>query len=519
MKNKTIKKLADFTPESLTSHIDSLTKGDDLLLHEEILTSLLVQIKPIDYSLLAFPQLSKMKEQINAIFLNTNHTESESNTMNQLQKQVDKLKLKPKHYIILSIENISKVAEANNWGLCKNNNYIYLFNGEYWKEIDSKTFEQFLGVAAEKMGVAKYDARFYEFRDKLFKQFLSSAYLSRPQFSTNSVCINLGNGTFEISPTSQQLRPFNRNDFMTYQLPFKYDNSADAPLFHSYLNRVLPDKELQNILAEYLGYLFIQPSTLKLEKALLLFGTGANGKSVFFEIVNALLGAENFSSFSMQSLTDVNGYFRAQIANKLVNYASEINGKLQSSILKQLISCEPVEARSPYGTPFTMTKYAKLIFNCNELPKEVEHTNAYFRRFLIIPFKETIPEAEQDKELATKIISNELSGVFNWVLEGLNRLLNQKNFTQSDIVKDMVEQYKKESDSVSLFLEDEQYVSDLVQFTPLKEVYPAYKNYCLDCGYRPVGLKEFSSRLRNRGIPSIRKGYGVVVFIYKESIF
>ncbi len=369
------------------------------------------------------------------------------------------------------------------------------------------------------MGVAKYDARFYEFRDKLFKQFLSSAYLSRPLFSTNSVCINLGNGTFEISPTSQQLRPFNRNDFMTYQLPFKYDNSADAPLFHSYLNRVLPDKELQNILAEYLGYLFIQPSTLKLEKALLLFGTGANGKSVFFEIVNALLGAENFSSFSMQSLTDVNGYFRAQIANKLVNYASEINGKLQSSILKQLISCEPVEARSPYGTPFTMTKYAKLIFNCNELPKEVEHTNAYFRRFLIIPFKETIPEAEQDKELATKIISNELSGVFNWVLEGLNRLLDQKNFTQSDIVKDMVEQYKKESDSVSLFLEDEEYKSDLVKFSTLKAVQSDYKNYCLECGYRPVGRKEFTSRLRNRGIPTERKSSGTVVYIYKDSIF
>lgn len=517
--NRISKKLADFTPESLTSHIDSLTKGDDLLQHEEILTSLLEQIKPIDYGLLAFPQLKRVKEQIEEIFLNTNRTESETNTMKELQKQVDKLKLKPKHYIILSIENISKVAEANNWGLCKFNNCIYLFNGEYWKEIDSKTFEQFLGVAAEKMGVAKYDARYYEFRDKLFKQFLSSAYLNKTISGNTSVCINLKNGTFEISSDSQHLRPFNRNDFMTYQLPFKHDVTADAPLFHAYLNRVLPDVELQNILAEYLSYLFIQPSTLKLEKALLLFGTGANGKSVFFEIVNALLGPENFCSFTMQSLTDVNGYYRAQIANKLVNYASEINGKLQSSILKQLISCEPVEARSPYGTPFTMTKYAKLIFNCNELPKEVEHTNAYFRRFLIIPFKETIPEAEQDKELATKIISNELSGVFNWVLKGLNRLLEQKNFTQSDIVKDMVEQYKKESDSVSLFLEDEEYKSDLVKFSTLKEVQSDYKNYCLECGYRPVGRKEFTSRLRNRGIPTERKSSGTVVYIFKESIF
>ncbi|OGV31935.1 MAG: hypothetical protein A3E88_07330 [Legionellales bacterium RIFCSPHIGHO2_12_FULL_35_11] len=45
---------------------------------------------------------------------------------------------------------------------------------------------------------------------------------------------------------------------------------------------------------------------------------------------------------------------------------------------------------------------------------------AYFRRFLIIPFQVTIPEAEQDKQLAQKIIKSELSGVFNWVLQGLD---------------------------------------------------------------------------------------------------
>ena len=154
---------------------------------------------------------------------------------------------------------------------------------------------------------------------------------------------------------------------------------------------------------------------------MLLYGTGANGKSVFFEVVNALLGSNNVSSYSLQSLTNENGYYRAMIANKLVNYASEINGKLETAIFKQLVSGEPVEARLPYGEPMTITNYAKLIFNCNELPKDVEQSNAYFRRFLIIPFDTTIPEQQQDKELSKKIISSELSGVFNWVLQGLNR--------------------------------------------------------------------------------------------------
>ena len=173
-------------------------------------------------------------------------------------------------------------------------------------------------------------------------------------------------------------------------------------MFEAYLNKVLPGDEgvkKQMILAEYLGYLFIKTETLKLEQVLLLYGTGANGKSVFFDIVNALLGSENVSSYSLQNLTDDKcGYFRAMLANKLVNYTSEINGKLETAIFKQLVSGEPVEARLPYGEPFTLTNYAKLIFNCNELPKDVEQSTAYFRRFLIIPFDVTIPEAEQDKE-------------------------------------------------------------------------------------------------------------------------
>ena len=77
-----------------------------------------------------------------------------------------------------------------------------------------------------------------------------------------------------------------------------------------------------------------------------------------------------------------------------------------------------------------MVNYAKLIFNCDSLPSEVEQTLGFYRRWLIIYFDQIIPEKEQDKQLAKKIIESELSGVFNWVLEGLERLLEQKNACQ-----------------------------------------------------------------------------------------
>jgi putative DNA primase/helicase len=190
------------------------------------------------------------------------------------------------------------------------------------------------------------------------------------------------------------------------------------------------------------------------------------------------------------------GYFRAKLANKLVNYASEINGNLEASIFKQLVSGEPVEARLPYGQPFILKHYAKLIFNCNDLPKDVEHTPAYFRRFLIIPFDVTIPPEEQDKNLHTKIIEKELSGVFNWVLQGLSRLLEQKKFSDCKAAQQAVEQYKIESNSVQMFLNDNQYQRSSANYMLIKNLYQEYRAFCIDDGMTPFKKTNFIKQLR-----------------------
>lgn len=478
-------------PATILNHVEQLKGKSETTPHAEILSQLIEQFEQLDFEVLAFPQVKKLREQLEQL-------PNESERAKDIRKQLDKIKVNTKHYRILSIRNVSKIATKNRWGLCKNHNFIYLYNSTFWAEIDKDEFQKFLGEAAEKMGVRWDNAQDYQFREHLFKQFLATEHLSNPPGDQNKVLINLINGTFEISPHGTKLRPFDRADFITYQLPFEYNPQAKAPLFESYLNKVLPDIERQRVLAEYLGFVFIKhgSNALKEEKALILYGTGANGKSVFFEVVNALLGNDNVSSYSLQSLTNDNGYFRAKLANKLVNYASEINGKLEASIFKQLVSGEPVEARLPYGQPFTLKQYAKLIFNCNELPKDVEHTNAYFRRFLIIPFDVTIPPQEQDKTLHTKIIEKELSGVFNWVLKGLNRLLEQKKFSDCEAAQRAIEQYKAESNSVQMFLNENEYKGSPTNYKLIKDLYPEYRAYCIDDGMTPFKKSNFIKQLR-----------------------
>jgi putative DNA primase/helicase len=478
-------------PNTIMQHVKKLIEKEEIK-HTTILSKLLKEFKPIDFEKIANPSVH------------------------------DNFKLSNKHYSIISIDTVLKIAKSNNWGLCKNHSFIYIYNGSYWNEIDKEAFQKFLGNASEIMGVPLFSAKYYKFKKELYEQFLATAYLEAKPTSADNVLINLKNGTFEINTKGTQLRPYNSNDFITYQLPFEYNPEAQAPLFKAYLNEVLPDIERQNVLAEYIGFVFIKHNSnrLKEEKALILYGTGANGKSVFFEVISALLGDENISNYSLQSLTNENGYFRAKLANKLVNYASEINGKLESSIFKQLVSGEPVEARLPYGEPFTLKQYAKLIFNCNELPKEVEQTNAYFRRFLIIPFDVTIPPEKQDKNLHNKIIEKELSGVFNWVLEGLNRLLAQKGFSNCSAAEEAVADYKKQSDSVKMFIDENDYTISPNEYTLIKEIYPRYRQYCSEDGYRPVSKVNFSKRLKNLNIIVERvAGNKLAAFITNEILY
>ncbi|XWW47898.1 DNA primase [Fibrella sp. USSR17] len=450
--------------------------------HEKIIADLLEQIHKVDFRALA-----------------------------GFEPDDEDAKLKKPHYLIITVEQVLELAQRNRWNMCRREGFFYSYNGAYWKPFDKDDLRAFLRQAAERFGVDKFDARYVEFSKSLFDQFTETAYLPAPEADRDTTKINLQNGTYEISTTKQYLRAPNAADFLTHQLPFAYDPEASAPLFNAFLDRVQPDADCQKLLAEYLGYVFISPSTLKLEKTLLLYGSGANGKSVFFEIVTALLGKENVSHYSLQSLTNEPAYCRAHLATKLVNYASEINGKLEADTFKQMVSGEPVEARLPYGQPFILTNYAKLIFNCNELPADVEHTPAYFRRFLIVPFGVTIPDHEQDKQLAHKIINTELSGVFNWVLAGLQRLLAQGRFTDCQAVNDQLEAYKKQSDTVRVFLDEQGYqVSE--HYTPLKDLYRDYKSYCIENGYRQVNNRNFQKRLNASGIQTTRTRFGFAAY-------
>ena len=404
------------------------------------------------------------------------------------------VRIREKHCQVAVVKVLLDIARKRKWNLRKQHDYVYVYNGAYWKQHNKDDIRRFLSDAAIRMGMPEYDVRAYNFVDGLLKQFLSDAHLPAPDPDEKKVLINLQNGTFEFTAGAWKYKEFDPNDFLTYQLPFSYDPDAVCPLFDSYLLKVLPDECSRMVLQEFAGYIFTK---LNLEKCMVLTGGGRNGKSVYFNILNALIGKENTLNFSMSSFSKETSL--AKLTNVLLNYSSETGFNLSPEIFKALVSGEPVQARELFGKPFNLYNKVKFIMNCNVLPRETENTLAYFRRYLIVPFEVTITEEEKDINLADKIIATELPGVFNWLLVGLERIVKQQDFTYCAKAEKALADFKMKSDTVKLFLDEFHYRPSTKNKLALQHLYANYEQFCAADKLKPMGKTSFSQELEKKG--------------------
>lgn len=149
--------------------------------------------------------------------------------------------------------------------------------------------------------------------------------------------------------------------------------------------------------------------------------------------------------------------------------------------------------------------------NANELGKEVEITDGFFRRYLIFPFNVKISVERQDKELASTIIKSELSGILNWVIEGLQRLVFQQRFTETVEMTEALKQYIEDSDSVRQFVLDQNFSQSERPYA-LKGLYRKYAEYCESLGYKPVNATNLRRRMQGNGFVVKRMSIGWVIY-------
>ena len=381
---------------------------------------------------------------------------------------------------------------------------VYHFKLTHWQELDCQEFFDFVRQCCEAMNLPDSMMTNASFMNVVFEDVaLYISHVCRQREVENEVWVNFKNGTLRIlRDGTTLLLPHSREDFFRYVLPYSYDPEAQCPLWHKFLDEVLPDQTVQDVMAEGIG-LCLAPG-VKSEKMLVFFGLGSNGKSVVLDVIESLFGSPNVSSVSLKDLTE-DKRMLPEIEHKLVNISTEGDHELNASTLKALVSGEPVTAYELYRGPRPMRRYARLITSFNVLPR-AEATHGFYRRFQIIPFDITIDEKKADVNLASKL-KQELPGILNWVLEGLRRYLGSFRFSESKACEDALYHYRLNSNSVMLFVDEacEPNGEILPIETNGTQLYNAYKRFCNDLLLHPLGRIKFYEQLVSLGIKRIDK--------------
>lgn len=376
----------------------------------------------------------------------------------------------------------------------KSEQTVYVYVGTHWVKYDIQLFHDNLKQMAINMGMEEkyYTDELYMHKFYTRTLFMLKSKHSASLFATKTF-INLMNGTLVIDDSGNAtLQPHDPNDFIEYVLNYNYDTEAQCPMFEQYLNKVLPDSDVQKVVQQFAGYCFSRH--LRLEKILMLCGKGSNGKSVLIDILTGLFGQRNVSSVMLSEFD--NDQKLATMDGKMVNMSSETGKKFHPEIVKTLASGEPILVKVVYRKPYQMTTYGKLIASFNKLPSP-EDTWAFFRRLLKIDFKVTISGQEQDKNLAQKICQQELSGVLNWALDGLRQLICNGDFTDSKVINDSIEEYKNQADTVVLFAACHCAKSDREE-TKGVDILAKYRQFCMQEEFpkwRVLGRTMFYERL------------------------
>jgi len=317
------------------------------------------------------------------------------------------------------------------------------------------------------------------------------------QMDADGFLLNVLNGTVDLR--TGQLRPHDRRDTITKLAPVVFDPQADCPTFLGFLERVLPDPDVRAFVRRFTGYGMTGDTS---EQCLaFLHGGGANGKSTLLTILQAMLG--DYARQTAPELLVSRGGDRhpTELADlfgaRFVASVEVDEGKrLAETLVKQMTGGDRMKARFMRQDFFEWTPTHKLFLAANHRP-EIRGTDyAIWRRIHLVPFTVTIPPAERDGKLPTKLLA-ELPGILNWAIAGcLDWQRNGLGVPQA--VRDATDAYRAEQDILADFLA-ERCVIDPQAWAEAGSLYKAYTEWCDAGGLKPVTGTAFGTRLSERG--------------------
>lgn len=322
-------------------------------------------------------------------------------------------------------------------------------------------------------------------------------------FDANDWLLTCANGTIDLRTGT--LKPHDRADMLTKAIDVHYSEQAACPQFLTFLDRIFANNaRLIAYVQRMIGYML--SGSTGAQCMFIAHGTGANGKSVLIEVIRALLGdyARNAdpSTFMMQQSDRIRSDIARLAGVRFVSSVELDEGRrLSEALVKQVTGGDTLTARFLHKDEFEFMPRFKLLLATNHKPIIRGTDYAIWRRIRMLPFTVTIPEAERDPQLASKLKA-ELPGILAWAVRGCLDW-QRDGLQEPDEVKAATNDYRSEMDVIGQFLDETCTIQPRARVL-CAALYSAYAKWCEDGGERPINQRRFGAQMTERGFDRVR---------------
>ena len=306
-----------------------------------------------------------------------------------------------------------------------------------------------------------------------------TTFIDRDEINNEVNKIPVENGILDLETLG--IIPHNPKYFFTYKLPVNYNSDAECPKFLEWLKNRVVEKEGDewkiDTIQEFFGYCLLKD--IRFQMALMLRGKENTGKSTLLSILSTMLGERNIKTMSLQHITK-NTFASAYLQNILANICPDLDASGLKNVGKFLsMTGDKYGGGAKKNHPeITFKNMCKLIFSCNKLPRTPRKGLEFYRRWIYIEFNKVLTPEEIKPNLEEELVE-EIDGIFKWSVDGLERLLKNKGFSNYPFTKhDIKKLWEKHSNSIDAFIEEEIILTDEYSSLTKREVWSKYKDYC-----------------------------------------
>lgn len=326
--------------------------------------------------------------------------------------------------------------------------------------------------------------------------------------------LNTPVGTYDLRKGADVVYPHKTEDYIT-KVTAVSPSDEGMELWEAMLDVVFcGDQDLKRYVQQLAGFAAI--GGVFAENLIIAYGEGRNGKSTLFNVIARVLGSYS-GSLSADVLTNLCRRNikpeLAELRGKRLVIASELeegNG-LNTAVLKQLCSTDPIYAEPKFRRPFSFIPTHLAVLCTNHLPSIGTMDTGTWRRIKVVPFNAVIQGDSEVKNYTEYLFKNAGGAILKWAIEGAYIVIeNDYKIKVPEIVQSAIEEYRATNNDFQEFLDACCNVGDRFS-SPSGELYTAYRTYATAQGSFAKNKQDFYSNLERAGFSKHRTSRGVIV--------